>query len=165
MMAAPARVTVRALAPGDRAEWLRLRREHRPEGLDHERAVDAFLRAPHAGAAVLVAECAGGGLAGMVELGPRDVVDGCRTSPVAYVGQWYVEEAFRRQGVGGTLLRAAAAWASEAGYAEVAGDAELTDFVSQRAFRHLGFTEVRRVVVFRREAADGTSPSAARRGS
>jgi predicted GNAT superfamily acetyltransferase len=50
--------------------------------------------------------------------------------------------------VGAALVRAAEDWAGARGYLELASDAELDNFDSQRAHASLGFVEVGRAVLF-----------------
>src|SRR5687768_9251122 len=51
-------------------------------------------------------------LIGFVETGLRSYSDGCDPAhPVGYIEGWYVAEAWRRQGIGAALIRAAEDWA------------------------------------------------------
>ena len=59
----------------------------------------------------------------------------------------------RRSGVGRALVAAAEVWASAHGFREMASDALLDNDASHRAHRAIGFSEVERHVVFRRELA------------
>jgi aminoglycoside 6'-N-acetyltransferase I len=61
-----------------------------------------------------------------------------------------VDPDMRRKGVGAALVRAAEAWAREKGLREFASDTELANTASQRAHVALGFTEVERLVAFRK---------------
>jgi len=111
---------------------------------DQEREADQWLARQDA--IVLIAENASGNLVGFAEVGERPFADGCDTTPVGYLEGWYVDPAFRRQGVGARLLRAAEAWGRERGYRELASDALLDNAVSQKAHLALGFSEVERAV-------------------
>lgn len=101
-------------------------------------------------AAVFVAERPDGSVCGYVEVGSRAYADGCRTSPVGYIEAWYVDPDVRRSGYGRALLEAADAWARGRGYSEMASDALLDNTVSHEAHIRSGFTEVERVVQFRK---------------
>ncbi len=140
-------MTVRGLAEGERAEWLRMRRALWPEvaaGEEHE--ADQWLARPDA--TVLVWARPEGGLGGFAEVGLRSVADGCETSPVAYLEGWYVDPDLRRQGVGRALIEAAQAWAAAQGLTELASDTQLTNTAAQRAHERLGFREVERAVLY-----------------
>jgi aminoglycoside 6'-N-acetyltransferase I len=80
----------------------------------------------------------------------RPYVDGCDSSPVPFIEGWYVAPEARRTGVGGTLVRAAEAWAIAQGYSEMASDALLDNDVSHWAHASLGFEEVERAIRFRK---------------
>jgi aminoglycoside 6'-N-acetyltransferase I len=144
-------MVIRHLSAHDHAEWLRMRRALWPELANEDEVRDAadFLAQPNA--VVIVAERpAGAGLAGFVELDERAWVDGCRTSPVAYLEGWYVDEDARRKGIGSSLVRAGEVWARQHGYSELASDALLENTTSQRAHDALGFDEVERAVRYRK---------------
>ena len=111
--------------------------------------MDAWLARPDT--VVLVAEVDGGRLAGFAELGARSVADGCLTTPVAYLEGWWVDPEWRRQGVGAALVTAAEAWARAEGYTELASDTTLDNTVSQAAHRRLGFVEMERAVLYRKD--------------
>ena len=142
---------VREYQLADHAEWLRMRRALWPEIAADAEAADAADWLARADAVVLVVERPDGGwLAGFAELATRPYVDGCDTSPVAYLEGWYVDPDVRRAGIGAALVRAGEGWARQHGYRELASDALLENAVSQRAHRALGFTEVERVVRYRK---------------
>lgn len=140
-------MTVRPFVPSDHAEWLRMRSALWPDQTRADMA--AWLARPDA--AVFVAERTPTGLCGFAEVGARSYSDGCRTSPVAYLEGWYVDPDVRRRGVGSALVRAVEAWARDEGYRELASDAAASNSISQRAHERLGFTEVERVVQYRKE--------------
>ena len=102
-------------------------------------------------AVVLVLDRDDGTLAGYVEAGERSIVDGCLSSPVGYIEAWYVDPDVRRSGNGAALIRAAEDWARERGYTEMGSDALLDNEVSHRAHERIGFTEVDRVVNYRKD--------------
>jgi aminoglycoside 6'-N-acetyltransferase I len=139
-------VRIRRYAAADFDEWRRMRMALWP---DHS-AGDREQWLARTDAVILVADTGGGRLAGFAEVGTRSYADGCETSPVAYLEGWWVDEDFRRQGVGGSLIEAAEAWARERGCTELASDAELHNVISQTAHARLGFMEVGRSVLFRK---------------
>lgn len=80
----------------------------------------------------------------------RDYVNGCDTSPVAFLEGIYVEEAFRRQGVAAALVAEVTRWAISQGVSELASDADIANVDSHRMHAALGFEETERVVYFRK---------------
>ena len=80
----------------------------------------------------------------------NDYVNGCITSPVAFLEGIYVHPAHRRQGIAGLLCRAVEDWAVEVGCTEFASDVELHNTASQTMHRALGFQETERVVFYRK---------------
>jgi aminoglycoside 6'-N-acetyltransferase I len=101
-------------------------------------------------AAVFVAERPDGSVCGYVEVGSRSYADGCASSPVGYIEAWYVDPDVRRSGYGRALLRAAESWARSRGYSEIASDALIDNKVSYDAHIRSGYSEVERVVQFRK---------------
>jgi aminoglycoside 6'-N-acetyltransferase I len=100
---------------------------------------------------VFVVDRGDGSLAGFVEAGSRPYAEGCETSPVGYVEAWYIDHDVRRQGYGRALLQAAEEWARAQGYREMASDALLDNEISHRAHKASGYSEVERIVTFRKE--------------
>ena len=56
----------------------------------------------------------------------------------------------RGPGVGAALVRAAEDWARAGGLREFASDSQLDNTTSQKAHEALGFTEVERLVAYRK---------------
>ncbi|QQS48998.1 MAG: GNAT family N-acetyltransferase [Acidobacteriota bacterium] len=98
---------------------------------------------------VLIAETEEGEPAGFAELSIRLYAEGCYSGKVGYLEGWFVEERFRRQGVGAALVEAAIEWARGRECAEFASDTEIDNEVSAAAHRALGFEEVERIICFR----------------
>ncbi len=98
---------------------------------------------------VLIAETEEGTPAGFAELSIRPYAEGCFSGRVGYLEGWFVEERFRRQGVGAALVEAAIKWARGRGCAEFASDTEIDNEVSAAAHLALGFEEVERIICFR----------------
>ncbi|HUR80521.1 MAG TPA: GNAT family N-acetyltransferase [Thermoanaerobaculia bacterium] len=143
---------IREVHPRDAAEWLRMRRLLWPaEG--HDTEIAEYLRSGGTAllAVVLVAERSPATLAGFIELGLRPYAEGCTSSPVPFIEGWFVDEDVRRQHVGEALVRAAEAWARAQGFPEIASDVELENDLSIAAHGALGFSEVTRLVCFRRD--------------
>ncbi|MBD2304532.1 GNAT family N-acetyltransferase [Chroococcidiopsis sp. FACHB-1243] len=77
-----------------------------------------------------------------------DYVPGATQSPVAYVEGIYVEDEYRKQGIGTKLIQFAQQWAIERGCMELASDALLDNTTSYEFHTKAGFQEVERVVTF-----------------
>jgi aminoglycoside 6'-N-acetyltransferase I len=80
----------------------------------------------------------------------RDYVNGCETSPVAFLEGIYVRPHARGGGVGRELSSTVEAWGREKGCAELASDVLLENASSQRFHYAIGFEETERVVYFRK---------------
>ncbi|EGP56311.1 aminoglycoside N6'-acetyltransferase [Agrobacterium tumefaciens F2] len=80
----------------------------------------------------------------------QDYVNGCDTSPVAFLEGVYVEGDFRGQGVAAALIAAVTRWAVGKGVSELASDADIANVDSHRMHAALGFEETERVVYFRK---------------
>jgi aminoglycoside 6'-N-acetyltransferase I len=107
---------------------------------------------------VLLAESSSSGLVGFAEISLRtDHVEGTTSSPVPYLEGWYVEPSYRSQGIGKALLRSVEDFAVQAGYAELASDAELKNHDSIKIHQHFGFREVGRTVHFIKSLAGNHS--------
>ncbi len=144
-------MSVRLYQPADRPAWLGMRRALWPELAETNQEFDASQWLARRDAAVLIALDSTEDQIGFAEAGERPFADGCDTSPVAYLEGWYVEPAFRHQGVGAGLLHAVETWARERGYHELASDALLENMASQQAHLASGFTEVERAVRYRKQ--------------
>ena len=94
---------------------------------------------------------------GFIEVTLRNLVDGCRSSPVGYLEGIYVDETARGRGIGQLLLETAENWARGHGCIEFASDSTLEDRSAQEFHLHAGFEETERIVQFRKNL---TSPAA-----
>lgn len=77
-----------------------------------------------------------------------DYVNGCSTSPVAFLEGIYVQPDWRRRGAARLLCCAVEAWASEQGCSELASDTEVDNQTGQAMHEALGFAESERVVCY-----------------
>ena len=144
------RVDVRAAVEGDRAQWLRMRGALWPDAVaDHDAEIRGYFSARRHQWVTFVAEV-DGRLVGFLELDQRTYAPGCRTSPVPFIDGWYVDREFRRRGVGRALVAAAEAWSRSAGHDEIASDVDLSNVEGKAAHRALGYSEVERIVCFRK---------------
>ena len=78
----------------------------------------------------------------------HDYVEGCDTSPVAFLEGIYVDSEHRRSGVARALLAACEDWARNVGCSEFASDCELDNHDSLAWHLKSGFAEVNRTIWF-----------------
>lgn len=78
----------------------------------------------------------------------HDYVNGCETSPVAFLEGIFVRPEYRGAGIGRNLLRSVESWAHDQGCSELASDADLDNMAGQAFHSALGFRETERVVFF-----------------
>jgi aminoglycoside 6'-N-acetyltransferase I len=152
-MTAPPYLAARPYTWSDRAEWLRMRQSlwPNPDPVAQLADMDVWLAGPDTTVLVVPRRDGGSaGLAGFAEVGTRSVAESCETRPVGYLEGWYVDPDMRRQGVGAALVRAAEEWARAKGLQEFASDTQLANTASQQAHVALGFTEVERLVAYRK---------------
>ncbi len=144
--------TIRPLLESDLSEWLRLRlllwdqtseEDHRSEMVDIIEHDDTQF--------VAVADTGNGTLAGFLEASIRSHVEDCETENVGYLEGWFVDDHFRRSGLGRALVKAAENWARAKGCSEMASDAEIDNFVSLKAHLRLGYFETSRLVHLKKE--------------
>ena len=93
----------------------------------------------------------GDAVLGFAEASVRhDYVNGCDTSPVAFLEGLYVRPEHRHHGVARTLVAAVEDWTQKQGLKELASDALLENSPSHAMHKALGFSETERVVYFRK---------------
>jgi aminoglycoside 6'-N-acetyltransferase I len=88
---------------------------------------------------------------GFGEASLRPFANGCDSRPVAFLEGIWVAPAYRRQGIGRSLVNAVAAWALTHGISELGSDAYIDDTLSHASHRGWGFAEMERVVYFRKK--------------
>jgi len=145
-------VKVAAAIAADATDWAAMRTALWPKGGggEHEAEIADLLR--DAGETInLIARDEDGRALGFAEAAlRRDYVNGCKTSPVAFLEGIFVMPEARGQGVARTLVAAVEAWGREQGCTEFASDAAPDNFASLDMHRALGFEETQRVVFFRK---------------
>jgi aminoglycoside 6'-N-acetyltransferase I len=118
---------------------------------DHRQEILALLRAAANDMLALIAFDDRGDVVGFAEAAIRhDYVNGCDTSPVAFLEGIYVEPGARRAGVAQALADAVGRWGAAQGCTELASDADLANRASHAFHGAIGFTETERVVYFRK---------------
>ena len=145
-------ISVRPAEGRDAAAWIRLRTALWPESPDdHPPEVASYFRAPPEESVCLVAEDGSGRIVGFAELGLRAYAEECSTSPVGYLEGIFVESSARKTGVGRALVAAGEAWAGDRGCTEMASDRALDNAESGVFHEAVGFSEVHRIVCYRKE--------------
>ena len=144
---------VRQMATGDRAIWARMRAALWPEETveAHTTSVDDALRSEEVWG--FVAETGDGSPIAFAEVSVRKYANGCETAPVPFLEGIWVDDAWRRRGVGARLLRHVEPFLSARGFTELGSDALLDNLVSHASHRGWGFAETERVVYFRKPLA------------
>jgi aminoglycoside 6'-N-acetyltransferase I len=117
---------------------------------EHSSEIDSFLSRNRNSAEVLIAIDDSDRAVGFVELSIRPYAEGCYSGRVAYLEGWFVEAACRGNGIGAALIRATEEWGRQQGCTELASDTEIANIDSAKAHRALGFSEVERIVCFRK---------------
>jgi len=133
-------------------DWVALRRALWPHATlrEHRREAASLLARAGDAVAFLARADADAAAIGFAEATlRRDYVNGCTTSPVAFLEGLHVRPARRRRGVARRLVGAVRAWAVDLGCSELASDADLRNLASRRMHAALGFEETERVVFFR----------------
>jgi aminoglycoside 6'-N-acetyltransferase I len=133
--------------------WAELRAALWPEGsVEHHRdELVQSLRVVDRREVAFLARAASGEIVGFAEATLRsDYVNGCDTSPVAFLEGIYVRPVDRRKGVARSLVRAVEAWGRERGCSELASDALIDNTQSHAFHAAAGFEETDRVVYFRK---------------
>lgn len=159
---APREVTVHPVQDAADAGWLQLRQALWTEDdpAEHLEEMAGFVAQPERYAQFIARSAAGEAL-GLAEAAIRtDYVNGCDSSPVAYLEGLYVRPEQRRRGIARALVAAVAAWGREQGCAELASDCLLDNAVSQSVHTRLGFAEMERVVCYRQIIAPESTSAA-----
>ena len=143
---------LRQAEPGDLDVWVDLRHALWPQlALEgHRVEITEALEKPERFVAFLCFDPDGRAI-GLAEASIRfDHVNGCKTSPVAFLEGIVVAPSARRTGVARLLVSAVSDWARSKGLSELASDADLDNTASHAMHAALGFDETQRVVYFRK---------------
>lgn len=84
----------------------------------------------------------------------HDYVEGTTTSPVGYLEGIYVMPEYQNHGLAKQLIGACESWAREKGCTEFASDCELSNDAGFSFHLSMGFTEVNRIICFRKTLYD-----------
>jgi aminoglycoside 6'-N-acetyltransferase I len=145
--ARPRQVLVRPATDEDYGFWEKMRLTLWPDCPPEQHRIE--MKQVHRLGWLVALATVDGQAAGFAEVSVRsDHVEGAESSPVAYLEGWYVEPAYRRQGVGRALIEFAERWALQEGFAELASDADPEYTRSLLAHGALGFRDAGRSVHF-----------------
>lgn len=141
---------IRRTEESDLDSWSAMRAALWPDGSVAEHREEAQEMLGQDQLANFVAETPDGSLAGFAEAALRhDYVNGCETSPVAFVEGLYVRPEHRQANVARQLCAAIADWGRAQGCSELASDALAENLESHAFHKAVGFEETERVVYFR----------------
>jgi aminoglycoside 6'-N-acetyltransferase I len=144
---------IRKASQVDLDEWTAMRFALWPSSPleEHRQEVSSKLESPSPDSTAFVAVDGAGAICGFAEASlRRDYVNGCDTSPVAFLEGIYIDPSRRGDGVGRLLCGAVEAWGREQGCRELASDALLENTESHAFHNAIGFEETERVVYFRK---------------
>ncbi|WP_299149254.1 aminoglycoside 6'-N-acetyltransferase [uncultured Tateyamaria sp.] len=144
---------IRTATPSDIERWVALRAQLWADtSMDEHRDEAAAMLAKSPDNAIVCLDVVDGTrIRAFAEATLRhDHVNGCNTSPVAFLEGIFVHPRYQGSGIGRALLRSVQSWAQEQGCSELASDAHLENAASHAFHRALGFDEMDRVVYFRK---------------
>lgn len=142
---------IRIAKNSDIQGWVELRAQLWDDtSLDQHRVEAAMMLAKSPDERIVFLDVVDGtGIRAFAEAALRhDHVNGCKTSPVAFLEGIFVRREDRGSGVGRLLLKSIQSWAHERGCSELASDAYLNNVASHAFHTALGFEETDRVVYF-----------------
>ncbi|CAI1012392.1 aminoglycoside 6'-N-acetyltransferase [Serratia quinivorans] len=134
--------------------WLALRAALWPNcpPEEHRAEMNEILTSPHHAAFMI--QAADGAFIALAEVALRhDYVNGCESSPVAFLEGIYTAGSARRQGCASQLITQVQLWAKQQGCSELASDTDIANLGSQHLHAALGFSETERVVFYRKTLA------------
>ena len=143
-------IIIRIVQSSDRAEWLRLRSLLWDETEESEHLAEMEEILDHQDTQLVLVASERDSLIGFLEVSIRPHAEDCETDNVGYLEGWYVEQEYRRTGIGRSLVSNAEQWARDCGCVEMASDAEFGNEESIAAHSQLGYSETSRLVHFRR---------------
>jgi aminoglycoside 6'-N-acetyltransferase I len=144
-------ITIERCITVEQSGWLLLRQALWPRSDTEHLKEMCRIVAQSERCASLVAYSSGRQPIGLAEISVRyEHVNGASGSPVAFLEGLYVVPEFRRRQIASRLVEAAIEWAILKGMTEIVSDTTVDNEVSQALHRALGFTEVGRLVYFRK---------------
>ena len=145
-------VRIEKCTPQDLQIWVAFRHSLWPDAEEQElrRDAECLMKRPSQ-AAVFLAWIRPHFAVGFAEARLRtDYVNGCDTSPVAFLEGIYVQQDWRKLGIARLLCQAVEDWATNLGCTELASDVLIENTGSQHMHTALSFEETERVVFYRK---------------
>ncbi|MQF49037.1 GNAT family N-acetyltransferase [SAR202 cluster bacterium AC-647-N09_OGT_505m] len=132
--------------------WIEMRKQLWPrrDFLEHQTEIKSLVAEPARFTAFLALSPEGKPIGFAETTLRRDYVNGCESSPAAFLEGIFVIPEFRRVGVAKRLLEAVERWGQSKGCIELASDAEIDNIVSHEMHYSLGFKETERVIYFKK---------------
>ncbi|ENU8684486.1 cryptic aminoglycoside N-acetyltransferase AAC(6')-Iy/Iaa [Salmonella enterica] len=130
--------------------WRGLRKQLWPGHPDDAHLADGeeILQADHLASFIAMAD---GVAIGFADASIRhDYVNGCDSSPVAFLEGIFVLPSFRQRGVAKQLIAAVQRWGTNKGCREMASDTTPENTISQKVHQALGFEETERIIFYRK---------------
>lgn len=142
---------IRSVQSKDFDEWLRMRSNLWPDCPREEHLVEMqeYL-VESTKKTVFVADRFNERLGGFIEIDIRPF-DYYHDTLVGYIEGWYVDSDLRGEGVGKKLVIAAENWTIENGCNEMGSDAEVSNLISIKAHKALGYQVEESIVKFRKK--------------
>ncbi len=137
--------------PGDHDEWLRMRELLWPTNTQELHQLEMKHQLDANRSAVYVIDRGNGRLGGFAEVRIREFAEGCHSGRVPYIEGWFVDEDLRGQGWGGKLMSEIEQWSRKMNCTELASDTWTDNEPSHHTHLKLGFTEVDRLIHYRKE--------------
>ncbi|MCB1060041.1 MAG: GNAT family N-acetyltransferase [Calditrichaeota bacterium] len=144
-------MNIRLLTKTDHLDWLRMRCELWPNANKNEQRHEIQIFGNRDSYKVWIAEALDGQVVAFLEGQTCNRADGCLSDRIFFIEGWWVDQKYRRQGVGHALMRAAEEWAKTNGCQELASDTWLDNDPSHAAHLSFGFKEVDRNITYRKE--------------
>ncbi|ECC8923086.1 cryptic aminoglycoside N-acetyltransferase AAC(6')-Iy/Iaa [Salmonella bongori] len=141
---------IRKMNKTDLEHWRELRKQLWPGHPDDAHLADGeeILQADHLTSFIALD---GGVVIGFADASIRhDYVNGCDSSPVAFLEGIFVLPSCRQRGVAKQLIAAVEQWGAANGCLEMASDTSPENTVSQSVHQALGFEETERVIFYRK---------------
>ncbi|KAA1193863.1 aminoglycoside 6'-N-acetyltransferase [Photorhabdus heterorhabditis] len=132
-------------------DWLYLRSALWPAASEEEHSEEMNSILDSDNQVAFMIQSGTGDFCGFAEASLRfEYVNGCNSSPVAYLEGIYITPEFRRKGLATQLVTHINRWANAHGCTEMASDTDINNQQSQNLHLSLGFMETERVVFFRK---------------
>lgn len=142
-------MNIRELGSSDIPKLVKLRNQLWPSCYEeHANELRSYLNGRSSHIKKIFVAGSQGELVGFIELNIRSYAEGSSNNAVPYVEGWFVEERFRKNNIGKSLMQRAELWASENAYTELASDVEMDNIHSQEVHKRLGFLEVDKIICY-----------------